>query len=538
PATRHTPAPPPTLDAPAPLAPPTAAPAATPVPTTIEITPAETSRTSTAAPTTAPLGLAILTGSRAGTVLPLPAQGVLRLGRDPASEVAFAPDESGVSTRHARLSLEGARATLEDTSSTGSWIEGARVSPNAPLPLARGARLRLGPSLLLLFDRLETLQAPAPAWRGWRVDEPGAAFRLTGPVTLGRSQAADQQVVPPDDRLVSGAHCRLTPRAGVVVLEDLGSTNGTFLRGERVQAAALRAGEGFRLGGPEGPKFALEPGSATELNQAAAPPEQLSAEAQHTPLPESGDAARAKLEVELGGERGCLFLFAGTRLRFGRNRAAPGKPRQNDLVLRAFPRVAGEAAELIKARTQRVSGHHGTYVVTLGGLALRDDGSTQGTRLDGRELAPRALTPLPEEHLCEVPDSVALRGQLLPQRGPRAFAPGLGIPAQHPWAGLRLERPRDGSQHAYLLLLGDVSLGSGPDDALALPAELGVAPRHATLSLREGRFALTANAAGVRVAGVELPLGAAQVLQPEATLRLGQAELRLSEVDDGDMKPA
>ncbi|MGE0711414.1 MAG: protein kinase [Planctomycetota bacterium] len=486
-----------------------------------------------AASPAAALGLAILSGSRAGDVLPLPPAGALRLGRDPASELAFAPDEPGVSTRHALLHLDGG-AALEDTSSTGSWVEGARVPPGERLPLARGCRIRLGPSLLLLYDRLEALQAPEPAWRGWRVDAPGAAFRLTGPLTLGRAPGAGLQVVAADDRSVSGVHCRLTPRSGVVVLEDLGSTNGTFLRGERVVAAALRPDEAFRLGGPDGPRFALQPGSATLVNQALEPAA-LPADA---PLPPSGDALRAKLEVDLGGARGCLFLFAGTRLRFGRDRAAPGKPRANDLVLRAFPRVPGEAAELVRGRTQRVSGHHGTFVVTGDGLALQDDGSTQGTHLDGRALAPRALTPLGRELQVEVPHALALRGLLLPQRGARAFAPGLGIPAGHPLAGLRLERPRDGSHHTYLLVLGDVGLGSGPDDGVSLPAELGVAPGHATLSLREGGFALTARAAGVSVAGLPLPVGAAQALRPGVTLRLGRAELRFTEVDDGDMKPA
>ena len=69
---------------------------------------------------------------------------------------------------------------------------------------------------------------------------------------------------------------------------------------------------------------------------------------------------RAKLAVSHLEETGTLFLFAGTRLRFGRNRARPDGRRENDLMLRAFPR-GREAASLVSERTRRVSGHHGMF---------------------------------------------------------------------------------------------------------------------------------------------------------------------------------
>ena len=63
--------------------------------------------------------------------------------------------------------------------------------------------------------------------------------------TIGRSPGAEFIV---DAALVSRLHCQIT--AGPVSLEvkDLGSTNGTFVNGERVQTAELREGDTLSVG--------------------------------------------------------------------------------------------------------------------------------------------------------------------------------------------------------------------------------------------------------------------------------------------------
>lgn len=62
--------------------------------------------------------------------------------------------------------------------------------------------------------------------------EPGRTFTLDrDSVRLGRDPACDVVVDHPQ---VSRQHTRLDLRGGVVVLEDLGSTNGTFVNGVRL----------------------------------------------------------------------------------------------------------------------------------------------------------------------------------------------------------------------------------------------------------------------------------------------------------------
>lgn len=63
--------------------------------------------------------------------------------------------------------------------------------------------------------------------------------------TIGRDTAADVQL---DDDSVSRIHCRLLPEDDDWVVEDLGSTNGTYVAGEPVTRRALRDGDLVKVG--------------------------------------------------------------------------------------------------------------------------------------------------------------------------------------------------------------------------------------------------------------------------------------------------
>jgi pSer/pThr/pTyr-binding forkhead associated (FHA) protein len=66
---------------------------------------------------------------------------------------------------------------------------------------------------------------------------------------LGRGDGADIRL---DDPFASSRHARLVPQGGVIVLEDLGSTNGTFLNDELVQGPQpLHPGDRVRIGDSE-----------------------------------------------------------------------------------------------------------------------------------------------------------------------------------------------------------------------------------------------------------------------------------------------
>lgn len=63
--------------------------------------------------------------------------------------------------------------------------------------------------------------------------------------TIGRGPRSDFSV---DATLLSRVHCRLTSTSDTLVVEDLGSTNGTFVNDRRVGRAELADGDRVRLG--------------------------------------------------------------------------------------------------------------------------------------------------------------------------------------------------------------------------------------------------------------------------------------------------
>jgi pSer/pThr/pTyr-binding forkhead associated (FHA) protein len=63
--------------------------------------------------------------------------------------------------------------------------------------------------------------------------------------TIGRSPGAEFIV---DAALVSRLHCQLTATADSIHVKDLGSTNGTFVNGTRIQSAQLKNGDKLAVG--------------------------------------------------------------------------------------------------------------------------------------------------------------------------------------------------------------------------------------------------------------------------------------------------
>jgi pSer/pThr/pTyr-binding forkhead associated (FHA) protein len=63
--------------------------------------------------------------------------------------------------------------------------------------------------------------------------EAGRQIELQGPVVLGRDHSAD---VVLEDGQISRRHARVTPSAAGIVVEDLESTNGTFVNHDEVHS--------------------------------------------------------------------------------------------------------------------------------------------------------------------------------------------------------------------------------------------------------------------------------------------------------------
>jgi pSer/pThr/pTyr-binding forkhead associated (FHA) protein len=103
---------------------------------------------------------------------------------------------------------------------------GAKAKPSR-------SRSRGGPATRLVVDKPSTQR--------------GTSFEIGPEVTVGR--AAGCHIALPDDTFVSQLHARVFERSGQVYVEDLGSTNGTYVNGHRVSAPTpMHKGDSLQVG--------------------------------------------------------------------------------------------------------------------------------------------------------------------------------------------------------------------------------------------------------------------------------------------------
>lgn len=75
----------------------------------------------------------------------------------------------------------------------------------------------------------------------------GRQFSIVGDTTIGRAAGCNISL---DDTYISQLHARVSPSGGSLFIEDLGSTNGTYVNRERVTAPVMaEPGDRIQLGG-------------------------------------------------------------------------------------------------------------------------------------------------------------------------------------------------------------------------------------------------------------------------------------------------
>ncbi len=139
-----------------------------------------------------------------------------------------------------RLSVRDVRAPAESLILSPEAVRAAGLDlpPAPPPPAAAKAPVPVSSALGHLLVR----SSP--------VFPPGTIILLDNDVVFGR--AADSDVPLTSDATVSGRHARVFRRDGSPYLEDLGSTNGTFVNGQPLAAERLlRPGDVVAVGSTE-----------------------------------------------------------------------------------------------------------------------------------------------------------------------------------------------------------------------------------------------------------------------------------------------
>lgn len=195
------------------------------------------------------------------------ARSPVSVGRDPQCDIVFDASSATVSRRHADIRGQGGEWTLTDNNSfNGTLLNGQRIA--SPTVLKHGDEIQIGLGGPILRFNWPGRTAPTkgpiaaptpersepersatpefsktivakldggPARASIDASEPQLlnTYRLDGKtaLTIGRDQRND---ICLDGLQISNRHARLTVRGGEAMIEDLGSTNGTFVNGVRI----------------------------------------------------------------------------------------------------------------------------------------------------------------------------------------------------------------------------------------------------------------------------------------------------------------
>lgn len=200
-----------------------------------------------------------------------------------------------VSSTHATLTLDGPRATLVDEASTnGTKVNGARIAPQRSKPLRDGDVIEIGGFTLVVElgiaaggvsaadTRALALQLLRDALdpSGDRLSPPQLTV-LNGPaqgrtlvlppapssVVLGRGEGCDLQLPDAD---ASREHATVTRDHRGLRVRDLGSKNGIAINGRATRDSVLRDRDELRVGATV---MVFEDPAASELDAVVAEPE-------------------------------------------------------------------------------------------------------------------------------------------------------------------------------------------------------------------------------------------------------------------------
>jgi pSer/pThr/pTyr-binding forkhead associated (FHA) protein len=258
--------------------------------------------------------------------------GLIRIGAGAASDVLIAAP--GIAPQHCEIECSGGNATLRVTDAGHVVVNGRQAS----------GEIALKPGDLVLFGKvgarvtalnlpgLKPRPAPAPApaaaapedddgrtrirmalprfvLRGVSGSTFGKTYPLYGSMTVGRASDCDLSI-PGEE--ISRKHARLKVMPEGVEVEDLGSSNGTFINGKRISTALAHNGDELRL---DTVRFMLvAPGQEIKTAQQKSP----SAAATAPGASASGDTLRSIGWVVLGVALAALVIAGLSWLGFVR----------------------------------------------------------------------------------------------------------------------------------------------------------------------------------------------------------------------------
>jgi len=176
----------------------------------------------------------------------------ITIGRGNVNDVVI--DEPEVNGFHADLKVEASQVIISDVNTeSGTWVNGEKVL--APMPIRAGDSIRVGSVELEVLEEdlsggAKTLVLSGTALMemgsgGWSLladsgPEKGQIIPIKERTEIGRALDCDISILEPS---LSRKHAQLSIDNGELIIEDLGSANGTYVNAKRIEKQSLKDGD-------------------------------------------------------------------------------------------------------------------------------------------------------------------------------------------------------------------------------------------------------------------------------------------------------
>lgn len=300
--------------------------------------------------------------------------GTLTLGCDPSNDLVI--EQPSISDFHAEI-VTGAQAPyiIDLLSAAGTFVNGRPVTGHHSLKA--WDTIRLGTIELLVVDPNSQLI------EGWalRADpgSPGSQLHpLQAHTVVGRETGCQLAI---DNDLLSRRHAELFIEGDHLRIIDLGSSNGTFVNGQRISTGVARPGDELRFDRQcflvVGPTLVQASDDASDRTRLRGESEDITAlEPPPDPRPRTGGQPASGSAVFAGEHAGaCLLAEAGQT-----------GPRKVPLSPGGRYRIGRDRACDICLEDKSVSKSHAELYHTGERWRLVDAGSNNGTLVNGRRV--------------------------------------------------------------------------------------------------------------------------------------------------------
>jgi pSer/pThr/pTyr-binding forkhead associated (FHA) protein len=178
------------------------------------------------------------------------------IGKGDANDIVI--DEDGVNGFHADIKVEGDEVSITDIkSATGTLVNGEKITVTTPLRAGdiinvQGVELEVvedegGNAKTLVLSGTALMELGSGAWSliADSGPEKGQIIPVMDRTEIGRALECDISILEP---ALSRKHAELELTDDGLLIRDLGSVNGTFVNGEKVDEASLNDGDVLAFG--------------------------------------------------------------------------------------------------------------------------------------------------------------------------------------------------------------------------------------------------------------------------------------------------